>query len=291
MAWFKVDDGFHASHKLQSIPSRHRFAAAGLWVVAGSWAANQLTDGNVPDYMLKAWGATPAVIECLVNAGLWDRVQGAYTFCSWREYQPSKADVEAERAASRARMREMRARRKTKVPQNDAENGEVFGRTVPNGSESVRNPDPTRPDPTRPTKETLSNESVLRKRINEQFETFWQAWPLKKGKEPARKALTKALQAGADFDTIMAGVEAYKRELGPISAGKTFDGRTPKWAQGWLNDQRWTDEPDTPNITPSAAASIGRPSAADQCLLGVHGKRTATNECVVCGERLETNPF
>ena len=124
------------------------------------------------------------------------------------------------------------------------------------------------------------------------FNTFWRAWPVKKGKEPARKAFIKAMKSGTSFDTIMAGVEAYKRELGPISAGKTLDGRTPKWAQGWLNDQRWTDEPDTPtNITPSAAASIGRPSAADQCLLGVHGKRTATNECVVCGERLETNPF
>lgn len=123
------------------------------------------------------------------------------------------------------------------------------------------------------------------------FNTFWQAWPIKKGKEPARKAFIKAMKSGTSLDTIMAGVEAYKRELGPISAGKTLDGRAPKWAQGWLNDQRWTDEPDTSNHSPSAAASIGRPTAAEQCALGVHGKRTATNECVICGERLETNPF
>lgn len=30
MGWFKVNDQFHASHKLLSIPKRSRFQAAGL---------------------------------------------------------------------------------------------------------------------------------------------------------------------------------------------------------------------------------------------------------------------
>ena len=152
MSWFKVDDGLHASRKLLSIPKRHRFAAVGLWTVAGSWCADQLTDGLVPDYMLEVWGAPPSAPDCLVEAGLWERESSGYLFRNWHEYQPSKQDVDAERAASRERMRELRARRKQKKPLEQAEVGEVFGRTVTNGSENVRNPDPTRPDPvpTRP---------------------------------------------------------------------------------------------------------------------------------------------
>lgn len=148
MAWFKVDDGFHASRKLLMIPKRTRFAAAGLWAIAGSWCADQLTDGNIPDYMIKELGAPPAAPLALVDCGLWERAHGGYVFRNWHEYQPSKQDVDAERAASRERMRDLRAKRKQPKPLEQAKAGEVFGRTGPNGSESVRNPDPSRPDPT-----------------------------------------------------------------------------------------------------------------------------------------------
>ena len=149
MAWFKVDDGFHSSRKLLRIPKRTRWAAAGLWAVAGSWSADQLTDGHVPNYMLAEWGAPPAAPESLVDAGLWERTSDGYVFYKWHEYQPRKEDVDAERAASRERMRDLRARRKQPKPLEQAEPGQLFGRTGPNGSESVRNPDPvpTRPDP------------------------------------------------------------------------------------------------------------------------------------------------
>ena len=149
MAWFKVDDGFHSSRKLLRIPKRHRWAAAGLWAVAGSWSADQLTDGHVPDYMLEEWGVPPAAPGQLVDADLWERTSDGYLFRNWDEYQPRKEDVDAERAASRERMRELRARRKQQKPRNDGEEDGVFGRTGTNGSESVRNPDPvpTQPDP------------------------------------------------------------------------------------------------------------------------------------------------
>ena len=171
MAWFKVDDGFHASRKLLKIGKRSRFAAVGLWTVAGSWAADQLTDGNVPDYMIVEWGAPPAAPEALVNSGLWQRTSDGYAFYNWHEYQPSKQDVDAERAASRERMRELRARRKQKKPLEQAEEEGAFGRTVTNSSESVRNPDPTRPDPT-PNKEEADASSVPRKRAARISEDF-----------------------------------------------------------------------------------------------------------------------
>lgn len=121
MAWFKVDDGFHASRKLLAIPKRSRYAAAGLWSIAGSWSADQLTDGHVPDYMIRELGPPPSAAQSLVDAGLWDRVHDGFTFRNWREYQPSKQDVEAERAASRARMAEIRAKRKQQKPQESAD--------------------------------------------------------------------------------------------------------------------------------------------------------------------------
>ncbi len=131
-----------------SIPRRSRFAAVGLWSIAGSWCADQLTDGHVPDYMLKEWGVPPSAPRNLVDAGLWSAESGGFAFRNWHEYQPSKQDVDAERAASRARMSDLRAKRKQPKPPEQREAGEAFGRTVSNGSENVRNPDPSRPDPT-----------------------------------------------------------------------------------------------------------------------------------------------
>jgi hypothetical protein len=164
MAWFKVDDGLHASRKLLSIPKRSRFAAVGLWTVAGSWCADQLTDGLVPEYMLTVWGSPPAAPQSLVEAGLWERISDGYRFCNWLEYQPRKEDVDAERAASRERMRELRAKRKQKKPLEPAENEGVFGRTGANGSENVRNPDPTRPDPT-PIEEAKASSVEIREDV------------------------------------------------------------------------------------------------------------------------------
>jgi len=154
--WFKVDDGFHSSRKLLSIPKRHRLAAAGLWVIAGSWCGQQLTNGRVPDYMLKEWGATPATVQALLDSGLWEVESDANVFYKWHEYQPSKRDVDAERAASRERMRDLRAKRKGVKPQESGAKGDMFARTSPNGSESVRNPDPTRPDPVSKDTESVS---------------------------------------------------------------------------------------------------------------------------------------
>lgn len=163
MAWFKVDDGFHSSRKVLSIPRRSRLAAIGAWSIAGSWCADELTDGHVPDFMILEWGFPATIPATLVDSGLWERERGGYAFRNWAEYQPSKADVDAERTASRERMRELRAKRKQKKPQNDAAEPDVFGRTVTNGSESVRNPDPTRPDPTLITSNEVISE-VPRKR-------------------------------------------------------------------------------------------------------------------------------
>ena len=199
MAWFKVDDGFHSSRKVLSIPRRTRLAAVGAWALAGAWCADELTDGHIPDYMISEWGFPASVVTALVDSGLWERERGGLAFCNWSEYQPSKADVDAERTASRERMRELRAKRKQKKPQDDAGEGEVFGRTDPNGSESVRNPDPTRPDPTHireePKGSSLLSDSDESNADGDLLDDSWQ---------PTRTHYDKAVSLGLDPNVQLA---------------------------------------------------------------------------------------
>ena len=108
--WFKMDDKFHSSKKLMKIPKRARFGAAGLWSIAGSWCGEQLTDGFVPKYMLDAWGPPPSASSALVDVGLWAHAEGGFQFVNWSEYQPTKADVERDRARNRERQQAWRER-------------------------------------------------------------------------------------------------------------------------------------------------------------------------------------
>lgn len=93
--WFKVDDRFH-SHPKASATS---LAALGLWAVAGSWSGDHLTDGVVPDHVVPVLsrGASELADE-LVAAGLWKRIRGGYRFHQWDERNPTKQEVEIERA-------------------------------------------------------------------------------------------------------------------------------------------------------------------------------------------------
>lgn len=145
MTWFKVDDGLHSSRKVLSIPKRHRFAALGLWTLAGSWCAHELNDGVVPDYMLKEWGATETTVLALVNAGLWEASEKGYTFYAWHEYQPSKAQTEARRDANKARMQAARAAGSKQKPRDSGANEDLCANTSAHATQSVSHP---RPDPT-----------------------------------------------------------------------------------------------------------------------------------------------
>lgn len=108
MTWFKVDD------KLHSHPKRHRagLRAMGLWVVAGSWCGDQLTDGFIPCDMLPALGGKPADVQALIDAGLWEVAQGGWKFHEWERQNPERVDVEAQREAWRERQKAARKRKR-----------------------------------------------------------------------------------------------------------------------------------------------------------------------------------
>jgi hypothetical protein len=104
MTWFKVDDKLHSNSKTRKVLAEAP-AALSLWVVAGSWSSDNLTDGFVPDHQLP-WlipvGAED-MARALVAARFWKRVRGGYQFHEWStdadgtKRNPTRADVEAER--------------------------------------------------------------------------------------------------------------------------------------------------------------------------------------------------
>lgn len=104
MTWFKVDDKLHANSKVRKVLAVEP-AALALWVVAGSWSSDALTDGFVPDHQLP-WlipaGAEQLALQ-LVTARLWRRVRGGYQFHEWEadgdgtKRNPTKIEVEEER--------------------------------------------------------------------------------------------------------------------------------------------------------------------------------------------------
>ena len=97
MPWFKVDDKLHDHRKARSASK----AAMGVWVLAGSWSADNLMDGFVPTSVLSRWG-TKADAARLVEVGLWHPFvkdgEPGWIFHEWETYQPPRAQKLAERA-------------------------------------------------------------------------------------------------------------------------------------------------------------------------------------------------
>lgn len=153
MAWFKVDDSFGTSPKVMTIPRRIRMQCLGLWVTAGTWSAQHLTDGRIPDHMIEEWGAEVSHGDALVASGLWERDTDSYVFHDWSDYQPTRVDTLANREKERRRKEDWRLRNRENTTQSPAG-------TESRGDNASEHPDPTRPDPTRPLRKDSSSDSA-----------------------------------------------------------------------------------------------------------------------------------
>ncbi len=149
MVWFKVDDSlaFHA----KTVKAGN--AAMGLWVRAGSWSAQQLTEGHVPMHIVKALGTVPQA-NTLVSAGLWVRADDGFDFWQWSDdgRQPTRESVMAEREAARDRQRKARDAAKSR-----RDSGVTNGVTTPEVTVPPSRPSPSRPDPTNDGYDTQSS--------------------------------------------------------------------------------------------------------------------------------------
>ena len=213
MPWFRVDDGFHGHPKVDMLSP----AAVGIWTLCGSWSAQYLTDGLVFARTVAKFGGTDAEVQELVHSGLWlDNGDGSYQFKDWADYQPVKADVEAEREAARERMRKVRAAKKGA--------GDVRPNTQRTSEEvRVTPPSPALPIPSQP------NPSP------DAFATWYAAYPKKVGKGAAERAFKAALKK-TDLETLTAGRDRY------IAATRDTDPKFIANPATWLNGERWADE-------------------------------------------------
>ncbi|MFC3848858.1 hypothetical protein ACFORJ_01575 [Corynebacterium hansenii] len=260
MTWFKVDDGFCSHPKVIGLD----MAARGLWVTAGSWCAQQLTDGVIDDRQIRALGGTRKQAEKLVAAGLWSH-DGAplsarrYSFENWRDFQPTRDDVEAKRREARERMARARAKKAA-----TSSNAETFARTDSERSREVRSdglsershyPDPTRPDPTRPEVNTASSQPHGEQDASTESASSDPHHPAELA--PTIRRLLTAGHSPAAIDTAVAAWIARPRPKGP--------GLLPHLV-----------------ADAEATAEAGRAEAQKRELAA--SKRAATNACDLCDE-------
>ena len=246
MAWFKIDDSFWGHPKRLAAPA----SAIGLWVTAGSWCAQQLTDGAVPRHVLGTLGGRARDASDLVRVGLWEVADGGWLFHDWAEYQPSRAQVHEARAAAadrqrrgRERARQMRSGSKPSrrdgddsSHRDDPVSSDVTQAVVTQQSpreSRVSRPDPTGPDPKGEVMTTSSHAPA--RRVPDAFDEFWSVYPRKDDKLRARKAWASASRA-TDPREIVAGAVRYRDDPNR-DASYTKQGAT------WLNAGSWSNGP------------------------------------------------
>lgn len=132
MTWAKVDDGFWCHPKVTGLP----LEAIGVWTLALSWCANNLTDGAIPRALAKRMDWPPAAVDELVAEGLWDETDRGWSVHNYLRFNPSKEEVSALRDSGRKRASQSRDRRGKTSTYSSAER-----------SQNVRPPPGVRPPP------------------------------------------------------------------------------------------------------------------------------------------------
>lgn len=112
MTWYKVDDKAWSHPKFIRLSS----LSFGVWARIGSYCSDQLTDGFVETETVhticpESRAVVERAIAELVRADLWEPCDRGHRYHDWADHQPTRAEVEAARAAARERQRRARERR------------------------------------------------------------------------------------------------------------------------------------------------------------------------------------
>lgn len=121
MTWFRIDDGFWSHPKTSTLSD----SSVALWVRAGAYSCQHLTDGFIPKDSLKLLGK-PASAKGLVAAGLWLEVAGGWRFHDWDEYQETSSAVKKRREDARERQRKSRKKSRVTRPGDGREIAQEF---------------------------------------------------------------------------------------------------------------------------------------------------------------------
>ena len=265
MVWFKADDQLSRSKKVLRIPRRYRMQAMGLWILAGTWSAGELTDGFVPSHMLDELGGTAAQAKRLVESGLWSEVAGGFQFNSWSDFQPSSNDVREKRARDAERKqkaREEKRRRATQAAdQGRSEDVRADAERTDRGvlTESTRSPQSvrsTRPDPTRPdpfintASSSPNGEQGDGKSASQDFHHPPELGP----------TVRRLLAAGHDPTVVEAAVAAWDARPAPKGPGLL------------------------PHLLADAEATIAAAHAEADRRSATHARMESVRQCLLCDE-------
>lgn len=164
VTWFKVDDGFYRHRKVrmlgrERVRAQARVAGAGLWVLSGGHAADNLTDGFVPWEVVEEWDPSRGVAGRLISTGLWvvttREGERGIQFHDWEQSQPLRDQVLQRRKADaerKARWRESQkeSRRDTQRDSRRESQRQSRRESHKESREESALPDPTRPVSTEP---------------------------------------------------------------------------------------------------------------------------------------------
>jgi len=223
VTYFKVDDGVAFHPKMMRLSAE----AVRAWVFAGSWSGRYLTDGFIPHDALAIIKGNDTISSELVEAGLWDEVDGGFQFHDWCQYQYSKEDIEKKRESDRRRKRRQLDKQDSRVDSrrdSRRDSRDISGIGVGEGV----------------------GEGSLNKK-DTKFAEFWDAYPRKAGKQAAERAWKTAVTK-ADPDTIILAASTFRHDP------NREDQFTPHPAT-WLNQGRWDDEP-LPSRQPVTKAEV-----------------------------------
>jgi hypothetical protein len=274
MAWVRIDDHFDEHPKMAKVGP----IGWGVWMAGLAYCNRNLTDGFIPwtkahtltsfdlrdddgvvctltrDYGDHEFDIDASwVIDLLVSARLWIVVKGGFMVHDYENYQPSKAQIEEERAKKRAagqaggqaaamaRAQAGATAEPKQVLQQETStsSSETQAKSNPKPNPTP-NPVPTpKPEPTEDS--SLSSADADGEEENTEFaypndfSIFWEAYPKKAGK----RAALKAWQSLRPSKTLQ---EKMITAIGEQKHGRQWRAGFVTDPSRWLKDGRWDDE-------------------------------------------------
>lgn len=160
MVWLKKDDNFPNHRKVRRLSD----AAYRLHDTAMCYASHDESDGRITFADLDEMQHGRRLrkhVAALVDAGLWEPVDDGWEIHDFLHYNPSHAQLEAEREANRKRQARLRAKRRG-VEVDDDGNGVTNGVTNGGVTRESRDPVPGRTVPGRTDPTRAVTPGVLR---------------------------------------------------------------------------------------------------------------------------------
>jgi hypothetical protein len=102
MPWFRMSSSIYADPEVRDLTS----TAAGLrafrlFIFAIGWSVQMSTDGHVPKSMLELLGGTRKDVIALIDARMFEYVEGGYRIRTFAEWQQTTEDQERKREIGR----------------------------------------------------------------------------------------------------------------------------------------------------------------------------------------------